>query len=96
MDLEEKIQNEIIRELKIRDWHVMQTHGNLYQMGFPDLRVSHPVYGPRWLEVKRPVGYHFTRAQLINFPRMCINNDFIWINDLYIRVFCSALHLKCL
>ncbi len=85
-DLEEVIQEAIIKELKLRDWHVMVTHGNLYQMGFPDLRVSHAEYGPRWLEVKRPVGYHFTRAQLVNFPKMCCHKDFIWIATTHIGV----------
>lgn len=86
MDLEETIQNAIIKELKLRDWHCMETHGNLYQMGFPDLRVSHPEYGPRWLEVKRPIGYHFTRAQLIHFPKMVSNGDLIWIATSHIDV----------
>lgn len=85
-DLEADIQAAIIKELKLRDWHCMETHGNLYQMGFPDIRVCHAEYGPRWLEVKRPVGYSFTTAQLKNFPIMCAKKDFIWIATTHVDV----------
>ncbi len=86
-DLEEVIQDAIIKELKIRDWHVMVTHGNLYQQGFPDLRVCHAEYGPRWLEVKRPPpDFHFTRAQLLHFPIMCAKKDLIWIATSHVGV----------
>lgn len=65
--LEAQIQAEIERYLKIRDWLVKSTHGNMYQSGFPDLFTAHTRYGTRWIEVKRPKGYRFTPAQLRDF-----------------------------
>lgn len=65
---ERVIQDAIIAYLKLRDWHVMETHGNVYQQGFPDLYCIHFRYRQRWIEVKNPLKYKFTPAQLDNFP----------------------------
>lgn len=46
----------------------METHGNLYQKGFPDLYCVHEIHKQRWIEVKQPVKYSFTVAQRENFP----------------------------
>jgi len=89
---EEIIQEEICKFLRIRGWFVKETHGNMYQSGFPDLRAAHPDYGTRWIEVKNPKHYVFTAAQLRDFPLMCAHRDFIWImtaatEDEYAKLF---------
>lgn len=76
---EYKIQKAIINFLMLRGWYVKETHGNMYQQGFPDLYVCKRKYGSRWLEVKNPVKYKFTPAQLISFPRMSSEGIGIWI-----------------
>ena len=65
---EAKIQKALIEYLKIRDWVVMPTHGNMFQQGFPDLYVAHFINGSRWIEVKNPKAYSFTPAQRKFFP----------------------------
>lgn len=57
----------------------MVTHGNMYQSGFPDLYATHSEYGPRWIEVKNPSAYSFTRAQMEHFPKLVANGTRIWI-----------------
>ena len=76
---EAKIQKDIVNMLRIKGWHVMVTHGNMFQSGFPDLYASHSMYKARWIEVKNPVAYHFTAAQLDNFPKMCANGAPVWV-----------------
>lgn len=73
------IQEAIIGFLKIRGWFVKETHGNIYQYGFPDLYATHAKYGQRWIEVKNPEKYVFTPAQLENFPLFTMNGSGIWI-----------------
>jgi len=51
----------------------------MYQSGFPDLFCCHTRYGHRWLEVKKPVGYRFTPAQLETFPQLCAHGSGVWI-----------------
>jgi len=65
--------------LKVRDWGVKETHGNMYQSGLPDLYIYHHRYGSRWLEMKMPDKYKFTAAQLITFPEFSAKNVGIWI-----------------
>jgi len=76
---ERKIQDAIMEYLRVRGWYVMQTHGNMYQSGFPDLYATHSTYGVRWIEVKNPEHYAFTPAQMDCFPKMCANGSRIWI-----------------
>jgi hypothetical protein len=57
----------------------METHGNMYQKGFPDLFATHSKFGQRWIEVKNPASYHFTAAQLESFPKMVANGSQVWI-----------------
>jgi hypothetical protein len=76
---ESLLQKKIINFLKVRDWSVDSTHGNAYQSGFPDLFACHHQYGSRWIEVKMPVGYAFTPAQLEQFPRWSSKNVGIYI-----------------
>lgn len=73
------IQERIIEFLRYREWFVKDTHGNMYQSGFPDLYATHSKYGQRWIEVKNLEAYSFTPAQLLTFPQMCANGSPIWI-----------------
>ena len=73
------IQAAIILFLNQRGWFVKETHGNMFQSGFPDLFCTHQRYGIRWVEVKNPEKYVFTPAQLIDFPLLCMNGSPIWI-----------------
>lgn len=43
-------------------------HGNLYQVGIPDLYCHHPRWGARWIDVKQPKRYSFTKAQRQKWP----------------------------
>ncbi len=76
---EAKIQAAIIAALQLRGWHVMETHGNLFQSGFPDLYATHKMYGGRWIEVKNKASYRFTAAQIQNFPKMVSNGSGVWV-----------------
>lgn len=76
---EEKIQIAIINKLKILDWFVKPTVGNMYQSGFPDLFCCHSNYGHRWVEVKNPGHYRLTPAQIDWFPKMCAHGSGVWI-----------------
>ena len=78
---ERKIQKELIKLLELKSWMVKQTHGNMYQSGFPDLFATHKLYGQRWIEVKLPnmKGSRFTKAQLKDFPEFILHGCGIWI-----------------
>lgn len=76
---EHEIQEAICTMLRSKQWLVMVTHGNMYQHGFPDLYCCHRSYGQRWVEVKKPVGYVFTPAQLEYFQLICANGGGVWI-----------------
>ena len=76
---EKKIQKAIIKMLRIKGWFVKETHGSVYQSGFPDLFASHSRYGQRWIEVKNPKAYKFTQSQLEDFPKFCANGSGVWI-----------------
>jgi len=78
---EAEIQAAIVAMLRQKGWFVNETHGSLYQAGFPDIFASHKSYGMRWIEVKLPgmKGSKFTRAQLEMFPQMVASGAPIWI-----------------
>ena len=59
----------------------METHGNMYQCGFPDIYATHSRYGIRWIEVKLPEmkGSKFTPAQHEHFPKLLANGTRIWV-----------------
>jgi hypothetical protein len=76
---EAKIQREVIAMLRNKGWFVKETHGNMYQSGFPDLYATHSLYGSRWIEIKNPEHYSFTAAQLDDFPKFSANGSRIWI-----------------
>ncbi len=73
------IQAAIINKLKMLDWFVKNTHGNMYQSGFPDLYACHRTYGARWIEVKNPLKYAFTDAQLRDFPMFTAKGIGVWV-----------------
>ena len=65
--------------LRSIEWYVHVTHGNEFSMGLPDLYCGHKKYGTRWIEVKNPLGYTFTAAQLEEFPKMTAAGIGIWV-----------------
>ncbi len=73
------IQNAIIAELERLGWMVEVMHASALLKGIPDLFCAHWNYGHRWVEVKKPVGYKFTRAQLEKFPVFISHRSPIWI-----------------
>ena len=75
------IQRAIIKRLRNEEWFVKETHGNMYQSGFPDLFATHNKYGHRWIEVKLPdmKGSKFTGAQIETFPKLCAFGSGVWI-----------------
>ena len=76
---EAAIQTAIVNMLRNYGWYTMETHGNAYQSGFPDIFACHSKYGTRWVEVKNPDAYGFTPAQLVHFPMMQQNGSGVWI-----------------
>lgn len=76
---ERKIQDAIIAKLTLDGWFVMETHGNMFQQGFPDLYACSRRYGSRWIEVKNPTAYKFTPAQLRTFPRLQAEGIGVWV-----------------
>jgi len=94
---EAKIQEDIIKYLRMKTWLVISMHGNMYQRGLPDLWASHYLYGARWIEIKLPnmVGSKFTPAQMEYFPKICANGSGVWImtadtDDEYEKLFKSS------
>lgn len=89
---EAEIQRKIVIFLKRRGWYVLVTHGNSYQSGLPDLYICHKKYGTRWVEVKNPLAFRFTNAQMEVFPALCDNGSGVWIlvadtNEEYLKLF---------
>lgn len=73
------IQQDLIRYLRVRGWLVEHTHGSLFQTGFPDLFVSHPRWGQRWIDCKQAKNYTFTKAQRLKWPLWEAAGVGIWI-----------------
>ena len=73
------IQAAIVKKLTMMGYLVMETHGNLFQMGFPDLYITHFDTGGKWVEVKNPLAYDFTPAQRKYFPQLNAHGTPIWI-----------------
>lgn len=99
---EREIQDAIIKMLILKGWYCIETHGNLYQSGLPDIFATHSRYSYRWIEVKNPLSYKFTPAQIETFPKLCANGSAVWIltsasEDQYKRLFLPpnwAFYLK--
>jgi hypothetical protein len=77
--LELDIQRELVDFLRTRGWHVERMLANAYQTGIPDLFCYHTKWGMRWVEVKRPEGYSFTRRQRQKWPEWEKAGIGIWI-----------------
>jgi hypothetical protein len=77
--LELQIQRELVEFLRARGWMVQTMWADSYQNGIPDLYCFHIQWGHRWVEVKRPKGYSFTRRQKQRFPAWSAAGIGIWI-----------------
>jgi hypothetical protein len=77
--LERHIQREMVAFLQARGWHVERISADSYQNGLPDLYCFHEKWGQRWVEVKRPQGYSFTKRQRHKFPIFERARIGIWI-----------------
>jgi hypothetical protein len=73
------IQCDLIQFLQDRGWLVERMIGNAFQTGIPDLFIAHPRWGQRWLDVKQPKRYSFTKAQKLKWPRWEKAGIGIWI-----------------
>jgi len=78
-ELEKKIQERITKALKAESWFVKWTHGNRYQSGVPDLYCHHKVYGPRWVEVKKPTGSRLEDTQYELFTAWEERRIGVWV-----------------
>jgi hypothetical protein len=71
---EAKIQEQFITFLEARGWHVERMIGvsgasqRGQQVGIPDIYCMHPKFGQRWVDLKNPGKYEFTRAQRYKWP----------------------------
>jgi hypothetical protein len=66
--LESRIRKKVIEHLTARGWHVERMPLNACETGTPGLYCHHQKWGQRWVEVKRPGGSSFTRAQKRKWP----------------------------
>jgi hypothetical protein len=73
------IQRDFIAFVKERGWHVERMIGNALQKGIPDIYIMHPEFGGRWIDLKNPHDYEFTRAQRIKWPIWEEYGQPIWI-----------------
>jgi hypothetical protein len=73
------IQRDFIEYLTLRGWHVERMIGNALQMGIPDIYIMHFQHGKRWVDLKNPIDYEFTKAQRIKWPIWEKNGTGIWI-----------------
>jgi hypothetical protein len=53
--------------------------GNAFQMGIPDLYVYHKKYGERWIDIKNPVSYNYTKSQKWKWPTWEEAGIGVWI-----------------
>ena len=51
----------------------------MYMKGFPDLYISRPDFGQRWIDCKVEGQYKFTKAQRIKWPKWEKGGIGIWI-----------------
>ena len=76
---EANIQRAFSTFLKTRGWMVERMVGNALQYGIPDLYIAHTAYGRRWVDLKNPGKYEFTKAQRIKWPQWESHGVGIWI-----------------
>lgn len=77
--LESKIQRDVMRHLEARGWFVLRLTGNAFQTGVPDLWAWHPEHDFRWIDLKRPDRYDFTKAQKAKWPKWHAAGVGVWI-----------------
>jgi hypothetical protein len=65
--------------MQARGWLVERMIGNAFQYGIPDLYCAHPKYGQRWIDVKNPGDYEFTKHQKWKWPIWDKYGVGIWI-----------------
>lgn len=75
---ESLIQKRLIDNLKASGWLVVKIWGNQFNAGLPDLFMTHPEHGQRWVEVKKPTG-RLTKAQRSRFPKLVAAGLPIWV-----------------
>jgi hypothetical protein len=74
------IQQDLIEYLVNREWVVEVMHGNAFQRGIPDLWLwNERLEIARWVDVKNPKKYSFTKAQKIKWPAWESRGIGIWI-----------------
>jgi hypothetical protein len=73
------IQRDLIRYLRDRNWHVERMIGNMFQEGIPDIYAFRRDFGSRWIDVKAPGKYSFTKAQKRKWPVWDSVGIGIWI-----------------
>jgi hypothetical protein len=73
------IQAKFIEYLELRGWRVERMIGNQLQMGIPDIYCMHPEFGERWVDLKNPADYEFTKAQRYKWPKWKEHGTGIWI-----------------
>ncbi|RLB69016.1 MAG: hypothetical protein DRH04_05930 [Deltaproteobacteria bacterium] len=73
------IQRNFIAMLRQRGWHVERMIGNQLQKGIPDIYTMHKKHGERWVDLKHPKQYEFTRAQRVKWPEWERHGTGIWI-----------------
>jgi hypothetical protein len=76
---EYKVQAKFIEYLQCRNWRVERMIGNALQMGIPDIFIMHEKHGTRWVDLKAPGKYEFTRAQIHKWPLWEAKKVGIWI-----------------
>jgi len=79
--LELQIQRELVEFLRARGWYVERMLANAYQTGIPDLYCFQKKSGERWVEVKRPKDYTFTKRQRQKWPQWEKAGIGIWIGS---------------
>jgi hypothetical protein len=53
--------------------------GNAFQSGVPDLYCYHKLNGERWIDIKNPVSYEYTKAQRVKWPQWEKAGIGVWI-----------------
>jgi hypothetical protein len=78
-ELEKAIQKRITKALQSEGWFAKWTHGNKFQSGVPDVYAHHRVYGPRWIEVKKPKGSRLEDTQYEVFAAWEERRVGVWV-----------------
>lgn len=73
------IQRDLITYLRARGWHVERMVGNAFQKGIPDINAFRRDVGERWIDVKAPGKYSFTKEQKRKWPVWESVGRSIWI-----------------